>query len=124
MIRLPPRSTRTDTLFPYTTLFRSIDSDEEFEVEVELEIETTTRTTKTPKKSSAASKRKNPKDQASFNSAGKRGKRSLSEAAPVAAPHRASRSTLGRALVENSDEDGTADSYATAGNGNATLPRR
>src|SRR3546814_11025878 len=25
MIRLPPRSTRTDTLFPYTTLFRSDD---------------------------------------------------------------------------------------------------
>src|SRR3546814_5894368 len=25
MIRLPPRSTRTDTLFPYTTLVRSID---------------------------------------------------------------------------------------------------
>src|SRR3546814_6705511 len=25
MIRLPPRSTRTDTLFPYTTLFRSLD---------------------------------------------------------------------------------------------------
>src|SRR3546814_12718184 len=25
MIRLPPRSTRTDTLFPYTTLFRSQD---------------------------------------------------------------------------------------------------
>src|SRR3546814_11645626 len=24
MLRLPPRSTRTDTLFPYTTLFRSI----------------------------------------------------------------------------------------------------
>src|SRR3546814_8163382 len=24
MIRPPPRSTRTDTLFPYTTLFRSI----------------------------------------------------------------------------------------------------
>src|SRR3546814_18362083 len=24
MIRLPPRSTRTDTLFPYTTLFRSM----------------------------------------------------------------------------------------------------
>src|SRR3546814_3460740 len=24
MIRLPPRSTRTDTLFPYTTLFRSL----------------------------------------------------------------------------------------------------
>src|SRR3546814_5394492 len=25
MLRLPPRSTRTDTLFPYTTLFRSSD---------------------------------------------------------------------------------------------------
>src|SRR3546814_14694441 len=24
MIRLPPRSTRTDTLFPYTTLFRTL----------------------------------------------------------------------------------------------------
>src|SRR3546814_14187311 len=27
MIRRPPRSTRTDTLFPYTTLFRSMASD-------------------------------------------------------------------------------------------------
>src|SRR3546814_9440480 len=27
MIRRPPRSTRTDTLFPYTTLFRSEDRD-------------------------------------------------------------------------------------------------
>src|SRR3546814_915150 len=26
MIRRPPRSTRTDTLFPYTTLFRSVTS--------------------------------------------------------------------------------------------------
>src|SRR3546814_7183607 len=26
MLRLPPRSTRTDTLFPYTTLFRSRES--------------------------------------------------------------------------------------------------
>src|SRR3546814_5491509 len=26
MIRLPPRSTRTDTLFPDTTLFRSLDT--------------------------------------------------------------------------------------------------
>src|SRR3546814_5145819 len=26
MIRRPPRSTRTDTLFPYTTLFRSTDT--------------------------------------------------------------------------------------------------
>src|SRR3546814_1771963 len=28
MIRRPPRSTRTDTLFPYTTLFRSVRSPE------------------------------------------------------------------------------------------------
>src|SRR3546814_7053960 len=28
MIRRPPRSTRTDTLLPYTTLFRSIDDPE------------------------------------------------------------------------------------------------
>src|SRR3546814_10189833 len=27
MIRRPPRSTRTDTLFPYTTLFRSLPYD-------------------------------------------------------------------------------------------------
>src|SRR3546814_19985405 len=27
MILRPPRSTRTDTLFPYTTLFRSTDAD-------------------------------------------------------------------------------------------------
>src|SRR3546814_19650611 len=27
MIRLPPRSTRTDTLFPYTTLFRSLNQE-------------------------------------------------------------------------------------------------
>src|SRR3546814_11587882 len=27
MIRRPPRSTRTDTLFPYTTLFRSLDGE-------------------------------------------------------------------------------------------------
>src|SRR3546814_12078006 len=27
MIRRPPRSTRTDTLVPYTTLFRSVDGD-------------------------------------------------------------------------------------------------
>src|SRR3546814_1864881 len=27
MIRRPPRSTRTDTLFPYTTLFRSLATD-------------------------------------------------------------------------------------------------
>src|SRR3546814_1321144 len=29
MIRRPPRSTRTDTLFPYTTLFRSLVADED-----------------------------------------------------------------------------------------------
>src|SRR3546814_17199685 len=28
MIRRPPRSTRTDTLFPYTTLFRSIGAEQ------------------------------------------------------------------------------------------------
>src|SRR3546814_3351889 len=28
MIRRPPRSTRTDTLFPYTTLFRSLAHDD------------------------------------------------------------------------------------------------
>src|SRR3546814_1687101 len=27
MIRRPPRPTRTDTLFPYTTLFRSLDAE-------------------------------------------------------------------------------------------------
>src|SRR3546814_1607205 len=32
MIRRPPRSTRTDTLFPYTTLFRSRRLEELFEV--------------------------------------------------------------------------------------------
>src|SRR3546814_7450739 len=30
MIRRPPRSTRTDTLFPYTTLFRSISRPDQF----------------------------------------------------------------------------------------------
>src|SRR3546814_6323273 len=29
MIRRPPRSTRTDTLFPYTTLFRSVGFDQD-----------------------------------------------------------------------------------------------
>src|SRR3546814_20558535 len=28
MIRRPPRATRTDTLFPYTTLFRSVQQDD------------------------------------------------------------------------------------------------
>src|SRR3546814_12114611 len=32
MIRRPPRSTRTDTLFPYTTLFRSHGLDERPEI--------------------------------------------------------------------------------------------
>src|SRR3546814_10354313 len=32
MIRRPPRSTRTDTLFPYTTLFRSHDHVEQHQV--------------------------------------------------------------------------------------------
>src|SRR3546814_5322256 len=34
MIRRPPRSTRTDTLFPYTTLFRSLASLGQAEVPV------------------------------------------------------------------------------------------
>src|SRR3546814_11787581 len=33
MIRRPPRSTRTDTLFPYTTLFRSLQQHEEDEAD-------------------------------------------------------------------------------------------
>src|SRR3546814_3249916 len=35
MIRRPPRSTRTDTLFPYTTLFRSRSAIQEF-VDIEV----------------------------------------------------------------------------------------
>src|SRR3546814_3870257 len=34
MIRRPPRSTRTDTLFPYTTLFRSHASNLKFPSEI------------------------------------------------------------------------------------------
>src|SRR3546814_11268930 len=34
MIRRPPRSTRTDTLFPYTTLFRSLKIHAQIEEEV------------------------------------------------------------------------------------------
>src|SRR3546814_4111496 len=38
MRRRPPRSTRTDTLFPYTTLFRSVgaDGDENSQISVNL----------------------------------------------------------------------------------------
>src|SRR3546814_10031971 len=32
MIRRPPRSTRTDTLFPYTTLFRSLPAASEVDI--------------------------------------------------------------------------------------------
>src|SRR3546814_9673654 len=32
MIRRPPRSTRTDTLFPYTTLFRSVGRNQHWRV--------------------------------------------------------------------------------------------
>src|SRR3546814_10262200 len=35
MIRRPPRSTRTDTLFPYTTLFRSADLAEQIRLEAD-----------------------------------------------------------------------------------------
>src|SRR3546814_2492606 len=34
MIRRPPRSTRTDTLFPYTTLFRSLQLDKTMDFSV------------------------------------------------------------------------------------------
>src|SRR3546814_4017688 len=36
MIRRPPRSTRTDTLFPYTTLFRSADDLEDVPLRLQL----------------------------------------------------------------------------------------
>src|SRR3546814_20233764 len=39
MIRRPPRSTRTDTLFPYTTLFRSADGKEAGDAEIEMPCE-------------------------------------------------------------------------------------
>src|SRR3546814_18792838 len=35
MIRRPPRSTRTDTLFPYTTLFRSVALGEDAEAGID-----------------------------------------------------------------------------------------
>src|SRR3546814_8271096 len=35
MIRRPPRSTRTDTLFPYTTLFRSGPTDVVLDIQAE-----------------------------------------------------------------------------------------
>src|SRR3546814_16686008 len=38
MIPRPPRSTRTDTLFPYTTLFRSVASQHAVAVDVDAEI--------------------------------------------------------------------------------------
>src|SRR3546814_14599202 len=40
MIRRPPRSTRTDTLFPYTTLFRSCAGPQTLCREEEVETET------------------------------------------------------------------------------------
>src|SRR3546814_15005892 len=36
MRRRPPRSTRTDTLFPYTTLFRSVHPDAHADVDAQL----------------------------------------------------------------------------------------
>src|SRR3546814_12154738 len=39
MIRRPPRSTRTDTLFPYTTLFRSQAADEEVSLPVNVAVD-------------------------------------------------------------------------------------
>src|SRR3546814_19699472 len=43
MIRRPPRSTRTDTLFPYTTLFRSEIRDRLFEPFIQADASTTRR---------------------------------------------------------------------------------
>src|SRR3546814_12426472 len=40
MIRRPPRSTRTDTLFPYTTLFRSLYDDASSATKLLLEVQT------------------------------------------------------------------------------------
>src|SRR3546814_2827440 len=37
MLRLPPRSNRTDTLFPYTTLFRAVEPEEAGPVGIGLE---------------------------------------------------------------------------------------
>src|SRR3546814_11071618 len=39
MIRRPPRSTRTDTLFPYTTLFRSFDGVQPAHLEASLQLQ-------------------------------------------------------------------------------------
>src|SRR3546814_1579857 len=39
MIRRPPRSTRTDTLFPYTTLFRSLTRRNRFHIFLEMLVE-------------------------------------------------------------------------------------
>src|SRR3546814_17134316 len=39
MIRRPPRSTRTDTLFPYTTLFRSLTRRNRFHIFPEMLVE-------------------------------------------------------------------------------------
>src|SRR3546814_10522167 len=39
MIRAPPSSTRTDTLFPYTTLFRSMPSPEPSDEEIQNQID-------------------------------------------------------------------------------------
>src|SRR3546814_6823559 len=41
MIRRPPRSTRTDTLFPYTTLFRSLGSFQVAHPEMAVRLQTT-----------------------------------------------------------------------------------
>src|SRR3546814_11342888 len=39
MLRRPPRSTRTDTLFPYTTLFRSCGRSEHVDFQTEVSVE-------------------------------------------------------------------------------------
>src|SRR3546814_14543535 len=66
MRRLPPRSTRTDTLFPYTTLFRSAKGPDELAAEKAAEeaaamAEAEPEPAPTPKPARAAEKAKQPK---------------------------------------------------------------
>src|SRR3546814_8221664 len=54
MIRRPPRSTRTDTLFPYTTLFRSLFTHNIFHITDKLDFTFGLRYTNDKKKFSAS----------------------------------------------------------------------
>src|SRR3546814_1385338 len=54
MIRRPPRSTRTDTLFPYTTLFRSVREEETVNYEISKTVKTHVRESGTVRRVTAA----------------------------------------------------------------------